>query len=106
MKIEYIEGISADRFNIYKDNGVIEEYIIGYNASWSRESAEYAHRDVINAEKYHWTTPHREKPFIGELLPEGWETAEWTGYNVFMGRDFNEAAIEQVKRDIKEEVGR
>lgn len=104
MKIEYIAGISTDRFIIRRDNGNVEEYVIGFNASWSRRAAAYAHQDVINAEKYKWSTPYQEKPFIGDLLPEGWEEAEWSGHNVFSNNEFSKTALEQLKEDIKAEM--
>ena len=104
MKIRYIAGISTDRFVITYKDGLVKEYIIGYNASWTKQDAAFAHNDVVKAEKYHWTTPYREKPFIGDVLPKGWEKIDWTGYNVFEGIDFSQIYLEALKADIMREA--
>ena len=103
MKIHYVAGISTDRFIINFDNSSVKECVIGYDASWTRRAAKYAHEDVIKAAKYKWKTTYNEKPFIGDALPEGWKEAEWSGYNVFTGNDFSETDLEKVKEHIERE---
>ena len=103
MKIKYVSGISTDRFIINFDNGSVKEYVVGYDASWTRRAAKYAHEDVVKAAKYKWKTAYNEKPFIGDALPEGWREAEWSGYNVFTGNDFSETDLEKVKEYIEKE---
>ena len=103
MKIRYIAGINTDRFIVTYNDGFVKEYAIGYNASWTKRDAAFAHDNVVKAEKYHWTTSYKEKPFIGDVLPKGWERIDWTGYNVFEDLDFSQLYLEALKARIMRE---
>ena len=104
LPFKYITGITGDILLVIDDyEKVINEYSLGYNASLTKQSAQYAHNDVLNAQKFHWKSPYVEKPFIGDLLPEGWEDMEWIGYNVFLQKPLSQKAIEEIKsNNIKE----
>ena len=102
MHMHYIAGINSDRVQVTIGNQFSQEYAFGYNASNSRENAEYSRKDHEDAIKYGWKTTHPFKPFIGDILNELKEKFEvdeqsitCTGYNVFTGKDFNSEDIEQ-----------
>lgn len=65
-------GISAEGFNVYIYEGdkLInkKEYRYGYNASYSKEWAEIAHKDVENSIKYNWQEKCSEKPYVTDIL--------------------------------------
>ena len=72
--IKPFSGLNADGFKVitYEDNKLVNEtdYRYGYNASYSREDAEYAHQNVLNKEKYGWkdSSYYQEKPYIVDIL--------------------------------------
>ena len=116
MKVHFVTGISGDRVEvkIFENEDIIFEkvYFYGYNASWSRKSADFAHRDHEDAIKYGWdTTWHTEKPFIGDILQDLAETYTiadsdiiYTGYMVFAERDMTEEEVMRRIDKIKEEL--
>ena len=100
MRIHYIAGINSDRVQVTIENQeekvFSQEWAFGYNASSSRENAEYSRKDHENAIKYGWKTAHSFKPFIGDILNELKENFQideqsiiLTGHNVFTGNDFD-----------------
>lgn len=100
MRIHYIAGINSDRVQVTIENQeekvFSQEWAFGYNASSSRENAEYSRKDHENAIKYGWKTAHPFKPFIGDILNELKESFQideqsivFTGHNVFTGNDFD-----------------
>ena len=112
MRIHYIAGINSDRVQITIENQeekvFSQEYSFDYNASSSRENAEYSRKDHEDAIKYGWTTAHPFKPFIGDVLNELKENFQideqsivFTGHNVFTGNDFDSAEIEQFSNRFK-----
>ncbi len=99
--IEYIMGINGDRIII---NG--EQYSFGYNCSHTLKFEAYAKKDHEDAIKYKWTSTYNLQPFIGRILAEiapEWYNEEWTGYNVFLGRDLTSEELMKIKDIIKKE---
>ena len=59
---------NADGFDVRiqdeDENKIFEhQYMYGYDASYAREWAELAHKDVENSIKYNWQNKYSEKPF-------------------------------------------
>ena len=73
MIITIFSEISSDGCDIEILNGnkvlFKDSYGYGYNASYNRKFAKYAHQDVINAQKYGYTG-YIERPYIGDIITE------------------------------------
>jgi hypothetical protein len=73
MIITIFSEISADGCDIEIVNGdkvlFKDSYRYGYNASYNRKYAKYAHQDAINAQKY-GRTGYAEQPYIGDIITE------------------------------------
>lgn len=71
--ITIFSEISSDGCDIEIVNGnkvlFKDSYRYGYNASYNRKYANYAHHDVINAQKY-GRTGYMERPYIGDIITE------------------------------------
>ena len=66
-------GLNSDGFEvqIQDESGAkvfSENYHYGWNASYKREFAKYAHEDVVNAKKYGWKSAYCEKPYTTDIL--------------------------------------
>lgn len=80
MNIMYIKpqaGINADGFEVRiqdnEDNKIFNHsYSYQHDASYSKEQAERAHREVENAKKYGWepSAYRGEKPYTTDILVE------------------------------------
>ena len=73
MIITIFSEMSSDGCDIEILNGnkvlFKDSYRYGYNASYNRKFAKYAHQDVINAQKY-GRTGYVERPYIGDIITE------------------------------------
>ena len=114
MYVDFISGINSDEVKVtVVDCGkqvFSEMYNFGYNASYNRQNAEYAHNEVLNAEKFGWS-PRREKPFIGDILKDIVETynvgnneIKYSGKNTFKGTNMSDAEVQNIVDKILEEV--
>ena len=94
--VEYIQGLNSDRVVV---NG--KELHLGYDCSSTRKSAAYAHDDCVKAKQFGWKSCfYIEKPFVGDLLGElepAWREEDWSGYNIFMGRDITTEEANQLR---------
>ena len=94
-------GLNSDRVII---NG--NRYSFGYNCSYTLRDEAYAKKGHEDAIKYGWVSTYNLQPLIGRILAEiepEWYNEEWTGYNVFMGRDLTPEELVEIKNNIKKE---
>ena len=99
--IKYIMGVNGDRIIINEDR-----YAFGYNCSYTLRDEAYAKKGHEDAIKYGWVSTYNLQPLIGRILAEiepEWYNEEWTGYNVFMGRDLTPEELAEIKNNIKKE---
>lgn len=116
MKVNFVNGISADRvyIQIFNDAGELllkEEYLYGYNASHTRIFENIARRDHDNAERCGWSNCYPLKPFIGDILRDLIETyyignddIEYDGYLTYSGRPMTKEEVQKIVDAIAEEV--
>lgn len=115
IKVQYIAGINGTRVEVkvFDNDNLIEkkEYSYGYNASYCRRHAKWAEDDVEKAKKYNWGPGYCLKPYIGDLLVELFakygltkEEVEYSGYYVFPQREATLEEVEQIKKDLYEEL--
>lgn len=75
MTIFVYSGISSNGFDvdIVDSSGqrlFLKQYRYGYNASYDRKHAQYAHEDVANAKKYGWRGSYTEKPYAADIIDD------------------------------------
>jgi len=115
-EIKYICGMNGDRVAIIisDKNGIPiaqEEYSYGYNASYSRQNAEYAKQDYENSIKYNWKSPYCLKPYIGDLLVDFLdkyglkkEEAKYSAYYVFSRKYADEKELAKIVEKLYAEL--
>ena len=101
LKLHYIEGINGNRLEVSYGN-VTLHHAFGFTCSSTRENAKYAEKDHLDSIKYKWTTCHPLKPYIGDILKDFVETnyidaedIEYSGYNVFAGREMTKEEVKE-----------
>lgn len=101
LKLHYIAGINGDRLEVSYDNVKIN-HAFGYTCSSSRANERYAEKNHYDAIKYKWNTIYPLKPYIGDLIKDIVETnyinaedIEYSGYNVFAGREMTKEEVKE-----------
>lgn len=113
MYITVDSGINADGFTVdvvdpaTDERLFFESYHYGYNASYNRDHADHAHKDVEDAKKYGWATKYTEKPFVTDIISElcteynipNENIIVQAGKNRFSGGDVDDATVRKFKED-------
>lgn len=96
-------GFSAGGFRLEVPGKFKKDYAYGYDASWSKEQAERAAKDVETAKKNNWKSIPSEKPYVSDIIasimkefnidPENVNVA--AGENTFKGTSISRDKVQE-----------